>query len=113
MDRERYIVTICPDFTPREAHEQLAAIGLHASRNYTRPLYGVALEGVNDALRQQVRSDIGFRSSVQIMPSMSPCRTLRRSPNHHHSLVRSSTRVYTDALFLLFSRGWHWGRCSA
>ena len=55
VDHERYIVTICPEFTPHEAHEQLATIGLHASRNYTRLLRGIALEGVNAALHQQVR----------------------------------------------------------
>ena len=54
-DRERYIVTLCPDATSHEAHEQLAAIGLLASRNFSRVLHGFALEGVNDELHEKVR----------------------------------------------------------
>ena len=54
-DRERYIVTLCPDATSHEAHEQLAAIGLFASRNFSRVLHGFALEGVNDELHEKVR----------------------------------------------------------
>ena len=54
-DRERYIVTLCPDATSHEAHEQLAAIGLFASLNFSRVLHGFALEGVNDELHEKVR----------------------------------------------------------
>ena len=54
-DRERYIVTLCPDATSHEAHEQLAAIGLFASRNFSRVLHGFALEGVTDELHEKVR----------------------------------------------------------
>ena len=53
-DRERYIVALCPDATSHEAHEQLAATGLFASRNFSRVLHGFALEGVNDELHEKV-----------------------------------------------------------
>ena len=52
----RYIVTLCPDATVHEGHEQLAKLGLFASRNFSRVLRGFALEGVTDALRDEVRS---------------------------------------------------------
>jgi hypothetical protein len=51
----RYIVTLCPDATVHEGHEQLAKLGLFASRNFSRVLRGFALEGVTDALRDEVR----------------------------------------------------------
>ena len=54
----RYIVTLCQNATAHEAHEQLATLGLHASRNFSRVLRGFALEGVTDALYDEVRRSV-------------------------------------------------------
>ena len=79
----RYIVTLCPDSTVHEGHEQLAKLGLFASRNFSRVLRGFALEGVTDALHDEVR-----RSAHKKEPHTHPAR-----PNCATEALRASRRA--------------------
>ena len=49
-EEHRFILTVCPHVSLHAAHGELASVGVHPRRNFSRALRGFAVENVSAAL---------------------------------------------------------------